>query len=414
MEKSGRAPGWGCYAEVFRTPGVLRLVTSMTVGRLPNGMLPLILIVFMHRQLGSYTEAGVVTAGYTVGVAASAPARGRTLDRFGKSPVLTVLATLQTLVLAGILAAAWSGLGLPVLLALAVAVGATNSTSGAAMRSLWRPVLADERLLSTAYALQATAEDILQVVGPLLGGVILALWGATPAIAVSAALNLAGVLVFATAPACRASGAGQRGGRGRERVATSTPGLLTLTLAAVFAGVAIGVLQVALPVFTQAHGTPSGAGLLLAMVAFGSITSGLVYGSRSWPGSATHRYLAITGLFAVLFAPLAFVHSVPVMAVLLFFTGFGYSPRNAAAYLLLDDVVRPEASAEAYTWIISGVATGVAAGTALTGFVAEHAGLTWTFLTAFGTAAAGFAVVSTRIPTLAAIRPPVPMVAAER
>jgi len=103
-----------------------------------------------------------------------------------------------------------------------------------------------------------------------------------------------------------------------------------------------------------------------------------------------------------------------VMAVLLFFTGFGYSPRNAAAYLLLDDVVRPEASAEAYTWIISGVATGVAAGTALTGFVAEHAGLTWTFLTAFGTAAAGFAVVSTRIPTLAAIRPPVPMVAAER
>lgn len=376
----------------------------MMVGRVPNGILPVGLVVFMHQQLGSYTQAGVVTAGYTVGIALSAPARGRALDHFGLTPVLMVLATLQTLVLGALLSFAWLGLGLPVLLVLAAATGATNSTSGAAMRSLWRPVLGGDRMLPTAYVVQATLEDILQVVGPLLGGVLLAIANAGLALAVAALLNLLGVFVFATSPSCRAAVARRdSGSRDRARSSSRTPGLLTLTLSTAFAGVAMGVLQVALPAFAQAHGSAFGAGAFLAVVACGSVVSGFVYGCRNWPGSAVTRYLVITAVFALLFAPLAFVGSPSVMAVLLFCTGFGYSPRTASAYLLLNDVVSAENGAEAYSWIISGVAGGSAGGSAVTGVITEHAGLPWAFATAFFAAAAGCAVALGRAKTLSAV-----------
>ena len=58
--------------------------------------------------------------------------------------------------------------------------------------------------------------------------------------------------------------------------------LLTVLLAF---GVAVGIVQVAVPAFADAHGSAATGGLLLAALSAGNLTGGLVYGARSWPGS---------------------------------------------------------------------------------------------------------------------------------
>lgn len=83
------------YHRVLRAHQVLHLVSPMVVGRLPNGMRPLGIVLLVHQQHGSYAIAGAALAALTIGTTGSAPFRGRAVDRWGQTRVLVALAVSQ-------------------------------------------------------------------------------------------------------------------------------------------------------------------------------------------------------------------------------------------------------------------------------------------------------------------------------
>jgi predicted MFS family arabinose efflux permease len=71
------------------SPGVLPLVSSAALGRLPLGMMPLGIILLSRQQGRAYGVAGLLVGAYTLGIATSAPLIECRIDRLRPTRVLT-------------------------------------------------------------------------------------------------------------------------------------------------------------------------------------------------------------------------------------------------------------------------------------------------------------------------------------
>ena len=76
------------YAELWRLPSAPLLIVAGIVGRLPGGIAPLALLLFLADRTGSYGVAGVAVGIYGLATAAVAPLLGRIADRRGFTAVL--------------------------------------------------------------------------------------------------------------------------------------------------------------------------------------------------------------------------------------------------------------------------------------------------------------------------------------
>jgi len=72
----------------------LLLVTS-AVARLPVAMTGLAIVLRVTRQMGSYSDAGAITAVYVMSGAVLGPRLGRLADRLGRSVVLVTTAAVN-------------------------------------------------------------------------------------------------------------------------------------------------------------------------------------------------------------------------------------------------------------------------------------------------------------------------------
>lgn len=382
---------FGRYRNVLRAPQVPRLALAMVVGRLPNGMRPLGVVLLIHQQQGSYAIAGAALAALMIGTTASAPLRGRAVDRWGQSRLLIGLSLLQTAALAGFVAAALTGQGALSLCLLAATMGATGSTLGGSMRALWPVLVDDTDDLSAAYALQAMLEDLIAVAGPLTASLLLMVASPAAVLILSGVAGVAGAAAFVTAPASRSTG-GQPRRRSSLLGVLSAPGMRVLMCTLTSTGAVIGVLNIAVPALAQNKSSASTSGVLLALLSVGSLLSGLCYGARTWRVSTGRRYVWSAGIFAAMVAPLPAAGSVGQLGGLLVLVGLAYAPTMISAYHLLDDLAPPGALTEAYTWLVSANAGGIALGSALAGPVVQHAGIHWTLALAAVSAAIGLVV----------------------
>src|SRR5207237_2852937 len=99
-----------------------------------------------------------------------------------------------------------------------------------------------------------------------------------------------GTLAFTATRASRAWHGRQQPRTVGRAGALASPGLRTLALAGIGFGLAMGMVEVSVPAFTDRVGAPrAAAGLVLAAFSLGSVLGGLAYGARAWPGSAAGR-----------------------------------------------------------------------------------------------------------------------------
>ncbi|MFL6118423.1 MFS transporter [Actinophytocola sp.] len=370
----------------------------MFVGRLPNGMFPLGIVFVLHQHSGSYSAAGAALAALMLGITCSAPFRGRAVDRWGQSHTLIPLVVVQATTMTAFLLAVWAKPSTLIVIPLVAMVGATSSTLGGSMRQIWPTLVRSARDLPAAYALQALLEDLISVAGPLIASALLLVAPPMAILVFAEVAALTGTTVFATATASRA--ATGRPARGSSLLgALSTPGMRTLVLTLLAAGMVVGMLYIAVPAFTQGPDGES-AGTLLAVMAASSMASGLLYGGRTWTSDADRRYLWLAGLFAAAAAPLALATTVTQLGVLLAFVGLAYAPRMISAYLLLDDLAPADSLAEAYTWLVSASAAGTALGSAIAGPITQHAGPQWALAGTGAVALTSYALVAARRETL--------------
>ncbi|MQA98496.1 MAG: MFS transporter [Streptosporangiales bacterium] len=143
--------------------------------------------------------------------------------------------------------------------------------------------------------------------------------------------------------------------------------------------------------FAEELGAKSAAGPLLAAYALGSCLSGVLYGARTWQWPLDRRFAVSLGLIALGAAPPVIVHSIPLMAVVVFLAGFAISPTAISGYALIRERVPASALTEGMAWVSTSVGVGLAVGSPIAGRIVDaygaHAGY------AFGLAAALFSAI---------------------
>jgi MFS family permease len=163
------------YLELAWSLETRRPLVGSLVGRIPESIVAVSLILVVRRATGSYASAGIAAAGFALGAALAAPVAGRALDRLAQPRLLVGLAIcFGTALVAIVITAGIVPVALTI--ALAAAAGVARPPLDAAVRALWPRVLPPDRL-QAAYSLDATLQELIWIVGPLLLSALLLLGG---------------------------------------------------------------------------------------------------------------------------------------------------------------------------------------------------------------------------------------------
>ncbi|MGZ4170930.1 MAG: MFS transporter [Solirubrobacteraceae bacterium] len=361
------------YRSVLGAPGCARVFATALIGRLPQGMTSLALLLLVRSHTGSYAVAGIAVGAYAFATAAGAPVLGRLVDRFGRRRVLGPASVLQALALTALVLAAGAQVGAVALVALSVVAGALMPPIAPAVRALLRDLLPDPGVRETAYALESVIQELIWMIGPLVVAAVIAVAAPTAAVLLSGAVGIVGTLLFISSP-----GAQDGGSRtvGRHRSPVLAIAELRALLAPIFLnGLAIGAIDIGLPALALHAGSRPSSGLLLAVWSVGSMTGGLWYGSRSWraPLATRYRMLLLTGVLCT--APLIAARTIPEGLAGALLAGLTIAPVFSCQYALVGRAVPTGVETEAFTWVSSALIGGLAAGSALGGAAVAAGGV---------------------------------------
>ncbi len=392
----------GRYGGVLRTRYVPRLLVSSMFGRMPIGIDSLALVLFVRERTGSFVAAGITAASFAAGGALFAPVQGRLVDRHGQRKILLPLTLFHAAALLAVVSAGLLGAPIGLVAGFAFIAGAAIPPISAVLRLLWPALLPADRpeLLTTAYALDAVLIEFVFVFGPLITAFCVAVFSPQAAILVAIVCVLGGTLAFVTSRPSREWKPSPHAGSHGPWGALSAPGLRTIVLTVIPLGFGFGSIEVALPAFARANGSPGLAGLYIAVWSLGSAAGGLTWGAIGENVELRRGYLVLTGLVAVGFLPLAAASSPEVMLVLLVPAGLCIAPMIAAGNQLISRVAPEGALTEAYTWPTLSLVIGVAIGNAVAGVLSEHVGWEAAMLAAAGVAFAGTIIANVRRETL--------------
>lgn len=385
------------YVALLRLRGVALLLLCASAARLVYGVLPLGLLLFLSGRRASYAEAGAVVGVYGFAAGVLGPARARLVDRVGAAWGLAGLGAVFALCLGALVAAVRAPLS--VVLVLGLLAGCCPPPVGPMMRTAWRSMVGDKQAaVRRAYSLDAVTEEAAYVLGPVLATTLLA-WVGSPVLV----LACAGVLVIVvsamgwqiaalTQPAVASSAPTLRPGGALWR----DPRFL-LGLAPVAAlGLLLGAVEIAAVAAALTSVGQRFAGVPSTVSAVGSLTGGLLYGRKQWPGNAQIHTVVLTLASAALVAVGGLAaHNFLLLVTLLAVAGLTIAPAIVASYLVAD-LAAPVGSSEATAWVNSAFNTSLAAGTASAAAVVDA--------TSPGTALGAAGMVTTLIVATVGIR----------
>jgi MFS family permease len=383
----------GRYGRVLAAPHVRSLVGASVLARIPLGIAAIALVLFVQHATGSYATAGAVAAAYAGSAAVLAIGMARLIDRRGQTTVLLVALVVSSAGMIALLVFGLSGAPGPVLALCAVAIGALPPVTGC-LRPLWPELLGtDVELTTAAYALDAILIEVAFVIGPLLTGILVALFSPQVPLIVGLVLVNAGTLWFASTTPSRRWRADP--GRSPHLLgALASPGLRTLLLGAVGMGCCFGTLEIGLAGYGNDQGIAGLAGMLIALQAIGSSIAGLWYGANAERiGSIDRGLLLLLGALPLSVAVLAVAPGLWAVVPLALLSGCVIAPLSAAQNLLAGALAPRGAVTEAFTWITTSLVVGIAAGNAVGGALVDAT--SWRVAVLAGAATATVAAVAT-------------------
>ena len=351
-------------------------------------MTALALLLLIRSRGESYGAAGLVVAVYAVALGIGAPIGGRQVDRYGPTRVLQIRAVLFGAFLAVVVALAVADAGIGAIAAAAAIAGFSMPPLSSTVRIVW-PRLARNELRSTAYALEATIQEVHFIGGPLVAAGLAAI---EPVAAVGGAgvACLVGTTMVARLPPVRETPPSRSGGAGRLG-ALGSPGVRTIIGYAALAGLAFGAVELAMPALAEEHGGRELGGIALACFSAGSLVGGLLAGLRP-AESDLRRFVGGAFVLSAAMLTLQLAVSIPTLCVFAFVSGLPIAPTIGALYTLIDRSARAGTVAEAFAWFGTAVSVGIAAGSAVGGVLVDERGVRWSF--ALGAAIALVGAVS--------------------
>lgn len=373
----------GSYSELLRTSGVARIIAAQLTARFPSGMLSLAFLLHIERQTGSYGAAGLVLAATSLGQAIAGPLTSRFMGRWGMRPVL-----ITTLVIcaASVVAVALLPLTVPLYMAIGFVAGLSTPPVQPAVRTIY-PKMVNSRQLTPLFSLDASAQEIIWVVGPVVTTFVSTQIGTVWGILLAAVLMIGGGIWFISSPEL-----------GRVRIPRSKRRLgVVLTRPPVLLATVVGFLLIGAAAAIEAgvvaafgHGGAE-AGIVLAIFSIGSLAGGLFLGHVPIGPWATARRMLIVFAGTAL---AAFVMDFWWLSAMLFIAGIGIAPVLAVLFAIVSASVKFSDTAEAYGWVGTGQLIGAALGSALAGFLIDGYGAQGAFWAATGLAFLGFLVAA--------------------
>lgn len=360
------------YRALFAVPGVGRLLVSSILGRLPVGMFSLAILLFVHSRTDSFLVAGVAVGAFTMAGALTGPLLGALVDRRGQTPVLLPAAAGQALALVALVLVAQAGATPAGIVALSALAGALLPPIAGCTRALWAEVVHGEQL-ETAYGFDATTQETIWTLGPLLVGLVGGFASPAAAVLLCAALTICGTAYFATSTLSRdwrTDGAARR----QRSALSASPNLRVMLYTVVLAGAVIGAVEVGLPALAAREGARWSSGPLLALFSLGSMAGGLIYSARSWALPIGRRYIALLVAMALAVAPLIAVRPLAAVFGLSVLAGLALAPMISCQFSLVGALAPTGTVTEAFTWHRAATVAGMAGGSALGGSLIDHRG----------------------------------------
>lgn len=373
------------YREVLGEPHVGRMLVTAMVARLPQGMSSLAILLLLTPHVG-YGRAGLATGIEVASAGFSNVALSRAVDRVGAHLVL-IPAALVYAAFMGVLADL-DGRPYAAAIGLCFGIGLATPPITSVSRGTWSWLLGAERA-QVVYGLEATAQELIYIVGPSAVALVAGLADPQAAVVTSAALGLIGVLAYATAPPLRTArvGAAKR----RTSILFGT-GLIWYALVGVCITIGLNMTDIATVDFVSGRKASAVAGVVLAVWSAGSMLGGVWAGSRAV--RVTDRSLAGVLLVAGLgIAAAALSPGTIGLAVILFVGGAAVAPSMARLYSRIGSVAPEGSSTEAFGWLAVGFLAGSSAGAAIGGQVVAHLGARWGFALAGSAALCALPVI---------------------
>ncbi|WP_434810180.1 MFS transporter [Microbacterium sp. bgisy189] len=365
------------YRELLRAPGVARIIAAQLTARFPNGMTSLAILLHVEQVTGSYGAAGLVLAAASIGQAVSGPVTSRWMGVWGIRRVLTLT---SAVCVAAILALALLPMELPGYIVFGLIAGTSTPPVQSAVRTIY-PKLVTSRQLTPLFSLDASLQEIIWILAPVVITLVATQAGTVPALLLIAVILAGGGAWFILSPEV-----------GRVRIPRSRRAFgkvlakPVVLLATIVGFLLIGACAAVEAGVVAAFGHDGlEAGLVLAVFSVGSLAGGLAFGHIPIGRWAMARRLAIV---AVGLSLTMISLTVWWLGASLFIAGVGIAPALAVMFAMTSASVKFSETAEAYGWIGTGQLIGAAAGSAVAGFLIDGVGPVGAFI-----AGAAFAVV---------------------
>jgi MFS family permease len=368
------------YVAFVRQPDVARLLFVALLARMPVGMVGFAMLMFLREALGNFALAGSAVGIHFISMAAAAPVIGRIVDRRGPRKLLLVTGVIQPLALLAILACAHLRLPFTAIAACAVVAGAFATPITTLTRASWRYRFESEEDRRTAFALDSVMIEINFTLGPAIVAGILATLGATMGFGFAIAVVVVAFLIFFASPALgyfKRSDPVERSLLGP----LAEPRLLLLFTATFGNALCYGLLEVGYPAYGTSLGLPALAGILLAVNSLGSAIGGALFGGLPFKAPVERQFACVMALMALPVFLHAFVSAPLAFGVVAFFAGALIAPSIASQSVLVSRLAPARYATEAFTWSSTFIVSGLGAGMALGGFLAETYGLRSIFAT---------------------------------
>ncbi|THG36105.1 MFS transporter [Glaciibacter flavus] len=353
----------GSYTQLLKRPGVGRIIAAQLTARFPFGMISLAFLLHIEHQTGSYAAAGLVLAATSIGQAVAGPMTSRFMGVWGMRRVLT---TTMIVCAISVTAIAVLPLTLPWYVVVGTVAGISMPPVQSAVRTIY-PKIVPGNQLTPLFSLDATAQEIIWVVGPVVTTFVSTQIGTVWGILLAVAFLVGGGIWFIASPEV-----------GRVRIPRSKrafgvvlrrpPVLLATVVGFLLIGGCSAIEAGVVAVF--GHGNPN-SGIVLAIFSIGSIAGGLTFGRvpiGPW-AMARRMFIVFVGTAAAM-AMMDFWW----LAATLFVAGIGIAPALAVMYAIVSSSVKFSDTAEAYGWLNTGQLIGAALGSAAAGLLIDSSG----------------------------------------
>ena len=167
------ASGAESYRSLFRSRVVARTFALAMLGRFGYAVLSLVLLFTIAQSSGSFVTAATASAVFGL-TGLVMPVQARLIDRFTQRRVLPVVGAIFVAVLSAMAVCGAAGVSsMATWSLLCLLAGGSAPSLGPSMRAQWRIFETGQRR-TTAYSLDAVAEEVAFLSGPVVAAVILA------------------------------------------------------------------------------------------------------------------------------------------------------------------------------------------------------------------------------------------------